>query len=143
MNRFQFRDALGQMLLPALNPRSRIVSPSIVLSGISDLRRYVRVLFHPSFPVRFEIRAKLAGLFGLRVSARASSGVTQNYHRHNQQRATQPHGSHRKHSHHAFPLAATKSFSRSRASITINRAVSSTSIAVLSTITASSARTNG
>src|SRR5208282_3893033 len=110
-----------------------IVRPTPVLPRIARRRSQLRVFGHPLFPVFFEIGAKFPRHTVLR-GALLPLHLSQQHQRHGKKAAACNHCDHCHYPHYdSLPAAFAKSFSRSSASITISRAVSSASIAVLST----------
>src|SRR6266403_2743549 len=120
----------------------RIVAPAAILSRKADGGRGIGILLHPPFPIVVEIRPELSSCFGLSVGP-AGFGLRESQHRQDEQAAKNANRQHRKQTHHPGLPAFANSLSRSRASITMSRAVSSIPMAVLSTSTASAARTRG
>src|ERR1700730_12666075 len=119
---------------------SRIVAPAAILSGKTDGGRSFGILLHPPFPIVVEIRQELSCCFGL-FAVPASRGLSKLQHRQDEQPAENTQRQHRGQTHHPALPAFANSLSRSCASITMRRAVSSMPMAVLSTSTASAART--
>src|SRR5260370_1039734 len=119
------------------------VAPPAILPGKSDKSRRLGIFLHPALPIFIEKGAELFHLFCLNAVVSCSVVPLRTYGR-NRQRTTKPYCQQHRCSHHASLLAAcANSLSRSSASLTFNRAVSSIPIPVLSTSTASAARTSG
>src|SRR6266849_452258 len=149
------------MFLAARDSRRGVVRPAIVLAGVADVRSDLGILLHPAPPIGFQERAKFlrggrlrsigfrgAGLgsAGRRASAWLPRifGAAKRELREGKSCAGNRHSEHHEHANHYgfLPAAVANSLSRSRASITMRRAVSAASIAVLSMRTASAARTS-
>src|SRR5256712_10921672 len=142
-NRFQHCNAVTKMLFPQLDSLRGIVPPAAVLTGKTEPSCGFGLIHQCALPVFIEKGAELFHLFCLNTVV-SCSVVRQRKYRRNRQRATKPYCQQHRCSHHISLLTVlAKSLSRSRASMTIKRAVSSTPIAVLSTSTASAARTSG
>src|SRR6266446_1670279 len=120
----------------------RIVAPAAIQSGKADGGRGFRILLHPQFPIVVEIRPELSSGFGL-FAIPARCGLGERQHRQDEQPAENTNCQHREQTDHPGLPALANSLSRSCASITMRRAVSSMPMAVLSTSTASVARTSG
>src|SRR5712692_9060999 len=141
-NIFQRRQAFVEMLLARFEAFRGVVIPPAVLPGIAYGRCRSRVLLHPALPVFIEIRAEFSRCLRL-AAGLVCACLRQGQHRHQQPSCDGSHPQHRQQTHHPALPALANSLSRSRASITISRAVSSMPIAVLSTSTASAARASG
>src|SRR5438876_1900733 len=138
-NGLQLSEALVQMTDSRLDALSRIIAPPAILSRKPGGGRGFGIFLHPPFPIFVEILAEFSSCF-----CWAGTRLRKCQQRHHKQRAPCRKCQHQQCSNHGFPPAApANSFSRSWASMTINRAVSSMPIAVLSTSTASAARTSG
>src|SRR6266704_2712948 len=140
---FQPGETFVKMLFALLDSLRRIVRPAPILRRIADGSGRLRVLRHPTLPVFFKVGAEFAR--GFRGSTACRSGrLRQNEYGIHQPNCDAGHRREKHDSHpHSFPAARANSFSLSCASITTRRAVSSTFIPVLSTSTASAARTSG
>src|ERR1700674_781504 len=140
---FQRRKALVQMFSALLNAFGGIVRPAAVLPRKSHFRRHFRIFGHPALPILIQVSAKLLRGLGLRVAC-ILAAPSHGDHRNHKHSAANSQRQHEQHAHHdSLPAAFANSFSRSCASIRMSRAVSSASIAVLSTSKASTARTSG
>src|SRR5229473_6829773 len=129
------------MLCAPLDSGGRAVGPAIVLAGKADIRGVFWIFLHPAPPIGFEEGAEFLRSGGLRVRVwplRIFCG-SEKYERRGEHREYCEHANH----YGFLPAAVASSFSRSRASMTMRRAVSAASIAVLSMRTASLARTSG
>src|SRR5579884_698066 len=128
------------MLLASLDAGGRIGDPAGVLARVADFGGEFRILLHPLFPVGVEIGAEDLCGFGLRGRGRLRLGE-------GEKRKSQKYSgktSKGENADHVCLLAdLDNSLSRSRASMTMTRAVSSMPMAVLSTRMASRARTSG
>src|SRR5713226_2744870 len=130
-----------QMFDARIEALPRIVAPAAILAGKAHGSRHFGVLLHPPFPIVVEIRPELS-CFGL-FAVPARCGLSERQHRQDEQPAKNANRQHREQTHHPGLPAFANSLSRSCASITMRRAVSSMPMAVLSTSTASVARTSG
>src|SRR6266403_351254 len=131
-----------QMFDARFEALSRIVAPAAILPWKTDGGRGIRILLHPPFPIVVEIRPKLSCCFSL-LGIPARRGLSERQHRQDEQHAKNAHCQYRQQTDHPGLPTFANSLSRSCASITISRAVSSMPMAVLSTSTASAARTSG
>src|SRR6266851_1493089 len=120
----------------------RIVAPAAILSGKAYGGRGFGILLHPPFPIVVEIRPELSCCFGL-FAVPPRCGLSERQHRQDEQPAKNANCQYREQTDHPALPAFANSLSRSCASITMRRAVSSMPMAVLSTSTASAARTSG
>src|SRR6266403_4302373 len=131
-----------QMFDARLEAVSRIIAPAAVLSGKTNGGRGIGILLHPSFPIVVEIRPELSCCFGW-FAVPACCGLGERQHWQDEQSTENANCQHREQTDHPGLPAFANSFSRSCTSITMRRAVSSMPMAVLSTSTASAARTSG
>src|SRR6266849_7819478 len=131
------------MFLAARDSRRGVVRPAIVLAGVADVRSDLGILLHPAPPIGFEESAEFFRGVGLRVRVWPLRFFCRAANHERQGERCASDGKHcERANHHGFlPAAMASSFSRSRASKTMRRAVSAASIAVLSISTASLART--
>src|SRR5579885_2451171 len=127
------------MLLGSLDAGGRIVDPAGVLARVADFGGEFRILLHPLFPVGVEIGAEDLCGFGLRGRGRLRLGEGE---KRNSQKYSGKTSKGENADHVCLLADLDNSLSRSRASMTMTRAVSSMPIAVLSTRMASRARTS-
>src|ERR1700687_3299515 len=129
------------MFFVALDAGWRVVGPAIGEAGIAYMGGDLRVLLHPALPIGLEERMKFLRRGGLRGGLRLlrilCCGV--DHERSSKRRAGDcDRQRYEQTNHHGFlPAAVASSLSRSRASMTMRRAVSAASMAVLSTRTGS------
>ncbi len=136
MNRFQRGHAVGKMFFAALESGGRAVGPAIVLAGVADVCGDLRIILHPALPIGVEERAEFLRSFRFRARGWLLRilGLAKSEQRQHEHRAADSRGKDHEYAHHAsLPAAVASSLSRSRASMTMRRAVSAASIAVLST----------
>src|SRR5229473_6516790 len=129
------------MLCAPLDSGGRAVGPAIVLARIAEPRGGLGIFLHPAPPIGFEEGAESLRSGGLRVRVWPLRifCCSEKYERRGEHREYCEHANH----YGFLPAAVASSFSRSRASMTMRRAVSAASMAVLSTRRASAARTSG
>src|SRR5882724_3693829 len=120
------------MFFATRNAGRRIVRPAIVLPRKTNMRSNFRILRHPASPVAVEEAAKCLRRVRLRVWLLRIFGLGKREQREREGRDGNRQGKqHEQTNHYGFlPAAVVSSLSRSRASITIRRAVSAASIAV-------------